>query len=58
MTVAEKAEKMLLGDVCSECGEPYEKRLSGCVGLCLDCDEQKHEETRLFIQREDEAAIP
>jgi hypothetical protein len=54
VTDAEKAEKMLLGEVCSECGEPYEKKLSGYVGLCLACDEQKHEEIRLLMQREEE----
>jgi hypothetical protein len=52
MTDAEKAEKLLLGDVCSECGDPYEEQTDGYVGLCPVCKKKKEEERRLRDERE------
>jgi hypothetical protein len=53
MTDAEKAEKLLLGEVCSKCGDPYEKMTSGYVGLCPVCNKKQYEEDRLLVEREE-----
>jgi len=59
MTLAERAEKLLLGDVCEKCGEPYELRSSSqhhvhYPGLCPRCCDKKWEGTVREMERENE----
>jgi len=57
MTLAEKAEKILLGEVCSECGRLCDPTPGEFERMCPQCEEKRAREIRQLLKREFKAAL-